>query len=117
MATRAPKAPVGDRLVITTAWAVQGLKACGIDPQAAEFTGTPPAKKTPLNFLISQQVSGGGFRYGTSGSTAQLYASQDAVRALGSGGFTATPPAPAKGPQWKGVTEFATGESERPPSR
>jgi len=93
-----------------TAWAVQGLKACGIDPQEAELTGTK--KVTPLNFLISQQVSGGGFRYGTSGSTAQLYASQDAVRAFGSGGFTATPPAPAKGPQWKGVTEFATGEAE-----
>jgi hypothetical protein len=94
------------------AWAVQGLKACEIDPQAAEFTGSVPAKKTPLNFLISQQVAGGGFRYGTTGSTAQLYASQDAVRALGSGGFTATPPTPAKGPQWKGVSEFATGEAE-----
>jgi hypothetical protein len=94
------------------AWAVQGLKACGIDPQEAELTGSAPAKKTPLNFLISQQVSGGGFRYGTSGSTADEYASQDAVRALGSGGFTAAPPAPSKGPQWKGVTEFATGEAE-----
>jgi hypothetical protein len=93
-----------------TAWAVQGLKACALDPQEAELTGTK--KVTPLNFLISQQVSGGGFRYGTTGSTAQLYASQDAIRALGSGGFTATPPAPAKGPQWKGVSEFATGESE-----
>ncbi len=94
------------------AWAVQGLKACGIDPQEAEFTGTAPAKKTPLNFLISQQVSGGGFRYSTSGSSADEYASQDAVRALGSGGFTAAPPKPAKGEQWKGATEFATGESE-----
>jgi hypothetical protein len=94
------------------AWAVQGLKACGIDPQEAELTGSAPAKKTPLNFLISQQVSGGGFRYGTSGTTADEYASQDAVRALGNGGFTAVPPAPAKGPQWKGVTEFASGEAE-----
>ncbi|HSS04923.1 MAG TPA: prenyltransferase/squalene oxidase repeat-containing protein [Solirubrobacterales bacterium] len=94
------------------AWAVQGLKACGIDPQEAELTGSAPAKKTPLNFLISQQVSGGGFRYSTSGSTADEYASQDAVRALGSGGFTATPPVPSKGPQWKGVSEFATGEAE-----
>ncbi|HET8861951.1 MAG TPA: hypothetical protein VFM94_01725 [Solirubrobacterales bacterium] len=94
------------------AWAVQGLKACGVDPQAAEFTGSAPQKNTPLNFLISQQVSGGGFRYGTSGSTADQYASQDAVRALGSGGFTATPPTPSKGPQWKGVSEFAAGEAE-----
>jgi len=96
----------------SNAWAVQGLKACGIDPQAAEFTGSAPKLSTPLNFLISQQLGGGGFRYGTSGSTAEPYASQDAVRALGSGGFTATPPVPAKGPQWKGVTEFATGEAE-----
>lgn len=94
------------------AWAVQGLKACGIDPQEAEFTGTAPKKNTPLNFLLTQQVSGGGFRYGTSGSSADEYASQDAVRALGSGGFTAAPPKPAKGEQWKGVTEFAVGETE-----
>jgi len=94
------------------AWAVQGLKACGIDPQEAELTGTAPKKNTPLNFLLTQQVSGGGFRYGTSGSSADEYASQDAVRALGSGGFTAAPPKPAKGEQWKGVTEFAVGETE-----
>jgi hypothetical protein len=96
----------------STAWAVEGLKACGIDSQGAEFTGPAPGKKTPLDFLISQQVTGGGFRYSTSGSTAEEYASQDAVRALGSGGFTATPPTPSGGPQWKGVSEFATGESE-----
>lgn len=99
----------------STAWAVQGLKACGIDSQGAEFTGSAPAKKTPLNFLISQQVTGGGFRYSTSGSTANLYASQNAVRALGSGGFTTTPPVPASGPQWKGVSDFGTGESETAP--
>ena len=96
----------------SNAWAVDGLKACGIDPQGTEFQGPAPNKKTPINFLISQQVTGGGFRYGTSGSTADFYASQDAVRALGSGNFTATPPVPAAGPQWKGVTQFATGEAE-----
>jgi len=96
----------------SNAWAVSGLKACGIETQGAEFTGSAPQKNTPLNFLISQQVSGGGFRYLTSGSTANLYSSQNAVRALGSGGFTATPPVPSAGPQWKGVTEFATGETE-----
>lgn len=96
----------------SNAWAVDGLKACGIDPQAAEFTGSAPKFSTPLNFLISQQVGGGGFKYLASGSTAESNASQDAVRALGSGGFTATPPVPGKGSQWKGVSEFATGESE-----
>ncbi len=97
----------------SNSWAVSGLKACGIDPQGTEFTGAAPAKNTPLNFLISQQLGGGGFRYLTSGSTPNQYASQEAVRALGSGGFTATPPVPSGGaPQWKGVTEFATGEAE-----
>jgi hypothetical protein len=95
----------------STAWAVDGLKACGIDPQGAEFTGGGAKKPTPLNYLIGQQVSGGGFRYST-GSSAEEYASQDAVRALGAGGFTATPPKPASGPQWTGATEFATGASE-----
>ena len=92
----------------TVAWAVQGLKACGIDPQEGEFEAT----KTPLDFLISQQVKGGGFRYGTTGTTAEQYASQDAIRALGSGGFTAAPPKPSKGEQWNAVTEFATGATE-----
>ena len=97
----------------TNAWAVDGLKACGINPQASEFTGSKPKENTPLNFLISQQLSGGGFRYLTSGSTVEEYASQDAIRALGSGGFTAVPPVPKGGaPQWKGVTEFGTGETE-----
>jgi hypothetical protein len=96
----------------SNAWAVDGLKACGIDPQGTGFIGSEPKRNTPINFLISQQVSGGGFRYLTSGSSAESYASQDAVRALGSGGFTATPPAPSKGPQWKGATEFATGKTE-----
>ena len=70
-----------------------------------------PEKPTPLNYLIGQQLSGGGYKYST-GTTADEYASQDAVRALGSGGFTAAPPKPACGPQWKGVTEFATGAGE-----
>ena len=91
---------------------VDGLKACGIDPQGTEFTGPGPKFNTPLNFLISQQLGSGAFRYLTSGSTANFYATQDAVRALGSGGFTAAPPAPKSGPQWKGVTEFATGATE-----
>jgi hypothetical protein len=92
----------------TVAWAVQGLKACEIDPQEGEFEAT----KTPLDFLVSQQVKGGGFRYGTTGTTAEQYASQDAVRALGSGGFTAAPPKPSKGEQWNAVSEFATGATE-----
>ncbi|HEY0278042.1 MAG TPA: hypothetical protein VGC32_07215 [Solirubrobacterales bacterium] len=99
----------------SVAWAVDGLKACKIDPQGAEFTGTGKAKTTPLNYLINQQIAGGtgagGFRYST-GSSAEEYASQDAVRALGSGSFTATPAKPAKGTQWHGVTSFGTVAGE-----
>lgn len=95
----------------SVAWAVDGLKACGIDPQAAPFT-SEKFNKTPIDFLRSQQVTGGGFRYSTSGSSPELYASQDAVRALGTGGFTAAPPKPAGGPQWIGETTFATGKTE-----
>jgi hypothetical protein len=95
----------------SNAWAVDGLKACGIDPQGAEFIGSGSKKPTPLNYLIGQQVTGGGFRYST-GASADEYAGQDAVRALAAGGFTAVPPKPASGPQWTGVTEFATGGAE-----
>ncbi|HSS75914.1 MAG TPA: hypothetical protein VLV54_04135, partial [Thermoanaerobaculia bacterium] len=110
-ATGALKSAFGNN-TDSNAWAVGGLKACGLDPQAAEFTGSGPKFNTPLNFLISQQLGSGAFRYPTSGSTANLYSTQNAVRALGSGGFTAAPPAPKSGPQWKGVTEFATGAAE-----
>lgn len=113
--TGALEAPFGVN-TDSVAWAVEGLKACGLDPQAAEFTGPEPGKKTPIDFLRSQQVTGGGFRYGTTGTTPEQYASQDAVRALGSGGFTATPPAPTGGlPQWKGETEFGKGKTETAP--
>ncbi len=99
----------------SVAWAVDGLKACGIDPQGAEFTGSGKAKPTPLNYLINQQITSGstagGFRYST-GSTAEEYASQDAIRALGGGGFTAAPPKPAKGTQWHAVTSFGTAAGE-----
>jgi hypothetical protein len=94
----------------SVAWAVDGLKACGIDPQAAPFTSAM-YNKTPIDFLRSQQVTGGGFRYGTTGTSAEEYASQDAVRALGTGGFTATPPKPGGGPQWKGATELPKSET------
>jgi hypothetical protein len=99
----------------SVAWAVDGLKACKIDPQGAEFTGSGKAKATPLNYLINQQITSGsgagGFKY-TTGSTAEEYASQDAVRALGAGSFTAAPPKPAKGTQWHGVTSFGTAAGE-----
>jgi hypothetical protein len=98
----------------SNAWGVEGLNACGIAPQGAGFTTA--MGKTPIDFLISQQLAEGGFKYLPSGKAAEQYASQDAVRALAGGGFTATPPVPTGGlPQWKAETEFGTKKTEPAP--
>jgi hypothetical protein len=91
----------------SNAWAVQGLDACEIEPQGTEFTTT--AGKTPIDFLISQQLTAGSFRYLASGSTANEYSTQDALRAIAAGGFTATPPVPTGGlEQWFSQNTFST---------
>jgi hypothetical protein len=98
----------------SNAWAVQGLDACGIEPQGTEFTAAG-TKKTPIDFLISQQLTGGAFRYLTTGSTANEYASQDAVRALAGAGFTVTPPVPTGGlEQWFAASGFSTEAVKSP---
>jgi hypothetical protein len=78
-----------------TAWAVSGLNACGLDPQSA--TWTTAAGKTPIDHLLSLQVQAGpevgGFGYESSGEAPNLYSTQDALRAIAGGVFTATPPA------------------------
>ncbi len=93
-------------------WAVQGLNACGIANQGADFTTA--AGKTPIDFLVSQQLGGGGFRY-TTGSTANAYASIDALRALAGGGFASTPPVPTTGgePRFVGSTSFVSGTTSK----
>jgi hypothetical protein len=78
----------------SNAWAVSGLTACGIDPQSAEWTS--PAGKTPVDFLLSLQITTPGEEAGSFGYTepdfANLYSTQDAVRALAGDAFTATAP-------------------------
>jgi sugar lactone lactonase YvrE len=96
------------------AWAVSGLNACGISPQEEGFT--TKEKKTPIDFLISQQLSGGGFKYLTTGTSANEYSSQDAVRALAGAGFTATPPVPTGGlEQWFAESNFSTNKTVKSP--
>jgi len=77
----------------TNAWVVSGLNACGIDPQSAAWTTA--ANKTPVDFLLSLQVASGpeagGFGYENT-AAANLYSTQDALRAIAGGGFTVTPP-------------------------
>jgi hypothetical protein len=79
-----------------TAWAVSGLTACGIDPQSAPWTTA--ADKTPIDHLLSLQLQSGpkagGFGYSDT-SEANLYSTQDALRAIAGGVFTAAPPAPS----------------------
>jgi hypothetical protein len=78
-----------------TAWAVSGLSACGLDPQSA--TWTTAAGKTPIDHLLSLQVQSGletgGFGYQSSAEAPNLYSTQDALRAIAGGVFTAVPPA------------------------
>jgi len=77
-----------------TAWALSGLAACGVDPQSAAWT--TPSGKTPVDHLLSLQVpsgpEAGGFGYADT-SEANLYSTQDALRAIAGGVFTAEPPA------------------------
>ena len=77
-----------------TAWAVSGLTACGVDPQSPDWT--TPSGKTPIDHLLSLQVpsgpEAGGFGY-LDTSEANLYSTQDALRAIAGGVFTAEPPA------------------------
>jgi hypothetical protein len=93
-------------------WGVQGLNACGIANQGADFTTA--AGKTPVDFLVSQQVAGGGFRY-TTGSTPNAYASIDALRALAGGGFAGTPPVPTTPgePRFVASTSFVSGTTSK----
>jgi hypothetical protein len=91
----------------TNAWAVQGLNACGIPAQGAEFTTS--SGKTPVDFLISEQLAGGGFRIEPAESSPNLYSSQDAVRALAGAGFTAAPPAAKEAPRWVWESSFTSG--------
>jgi hypothetical protein len=77
----------------TNAWVVSGLTACGVDPQSPAWT--TGGGKTPIDFLLSLQVpsgpGAGGFGYENS-STANFYATQDALRAIAGPGFTPAPP-------------------------
>lgn len=93
----------------TTAWIVQGLNACGINPQGGEFTTS--RGKTPIDYLISQALPEGGFEYQAEEGEPDFYSSQDAVRALAGAGFTAAP-SKAKGqPLWLYEKKFTASDT------
>ncbi len=92
----------------SNAWAIQGLDACGIDPQGAEFTSG--AGHTPVEFLISDQLADGGFVFSPEETEANEYSTQDALRALAGAGFTAAPPKPTGGaPRFLAERSFHVG--------
>jgi hypothetical protein len=76
----------------TNGWVVSGLTACGIDPQSPAWTTA--AGKTPIDFLLSLQLQTGpdtgAFGYSDT-SAANLYATQDALRAIAGGVFATKP--------------------------
>ena len=93
----------------TTAWVVEGLNACGINPQGGEFTTA--GGKTPIGFLISQQLAGGAFQYEVGEGAGNFYSSQDAVRALAGAGFTAAPVKAKKQPLWLAEKKFTKSQT------
>jgi len=105
-ATGAFSAPFGPN-TDSNAWGVQGLDGCGIDPQEAGFTTA--MGKTPIDFLLSQQVASGGFKFEEAETEASEYSSQDGLRAISGAGFTAKPPAAKTGPRWEFASTFSPG--------
>jgi hypothetical protein len=92
----------------SNAWAVQGLDACGIAAQGSEFTSAQG--RTPIDFLIGQQLAGGGFVYEPGEAEANEYSTQDAVRAIAGAGFTTKPAKPKGGaPRWVSESGFRAG--------
>lgn len=93
----------------SNAWAVSGLNACGISAQSGGFVTSKG--KTPIDFLLAQQVTGGGFKYLPSNTTPTAYSSIDAARAVAGGGFNVAPPVPttAGAPKWVAASGFTAG--------
>jgi hypothetical protein len=93
----------------TTAWVVDGLRECGIDPQSAAWT--TPSGKTPLDFLVDMQNDNGAFAWRPGDDADNLYSTQDSVTALVGEGF-GTEPAPradAGEPTFRPEPEVAAG--------
>ena len=93
--------------VDSTAWALSGLRACGVDPQGGRFTTS--ASLTPVDYLLSQQEEqSGAFLFA---GAPNLYSTQNAVRALAGEGFSADPPrrAVAADPRFRAVPAVGDG--------
>jgi hypothetical protein len=94
----------------STGWVVSGLNACGVDANGSRFTTS--TSLTPVDFLLTQQLAtgpdGGAFTFDGS---ANLYSTQNAVRALAGESFSADSPRRAVGtdPRFRPVPVVADG--------
>jgi hypothetical protein len=91
----------------STAWAVSGLNACGVDP----YSWDAAQGADPVDFLIAQQNPDGSFQWRSGDGAKNLYSTQSAVRALAGFAFTAPVPARADGtsPVQRSVAEPPVG--------
>ena len=88
-------------------WAVSGLRACGIDPEGTQWR---ESARSPLDYLIAQQLPSGAFRFLETDTTDNALATLDAARPLGGFAFTAEPPArPGGAPRLLPVPVVAPG--------
>jgi len=99
--------------VVSAAWIAIGMNACGVDPQAPEWTTT--SGEDPIDFLLSLQRPDGSFKYlSTTATPAPSYdmnATEATVRALAGAVFSAPPPAridPTQ-PRWRPAPTVAAG--------
>jgi len=77
----------------STGWVASGLIACGIDPQAPEWTTT--AGKTPFDYLLSMQAPDGHFCWKTASACEEgsaAYTTWDSVRPLAGDTWSAVAP-------------------------
>lgn len=91
----------------SAAWVLSGLRECGIDPLAPDWTTS--AGRTGVDFLISQQNADGGFRWAPADTDPNFYATQDAVRPLAGFGTTPAPRREAGAPVWRPDAAVAPG--------
>ncbi|MFA4928292.1 MAG: hypothetical protein WC558_07235 [Patulibacter sp.] len=104
----------------SAAWAVIGLKACGVDPQGREWT--TPNDQNPIKFLLSQQRTDpaapgfvGSLKYvptsATPAAAQDMNATEAGIRALSNSRWYSNPPErrnPAD-PRWRPVPTVADG--------
>lgn len=87
-----PSQPGGESNAQSTAWAVQGLEAAGVDPGSLHRSGAP----SPLQFLSSLIAPDGHVRYSRSSDQTPVWVTAEALMALAEQPLPLTPVARAR---------------------